>query len=89
MKVGCNFCNCRSPRYKFIVQRLPYSDYKVKQEIPIFESSTFENLHNDSRRNRRIVRKRFSVRIEFSQAGRIGKVFGYDFSELLLIVDRK
>jgi len=62
-----------SPRYKFIVQRLPYSDYKVKQEIPIFEGSRFENLHNGSRRNRRIVKKRFSVRIEFSQAGRIGR----------------
>ena len=64
---------CSIPEYRFIVKQLPYSDYKVKQEIPVIEGSRFANLENVTKHSQRIVRKRFSTRIEFSQTGRIGE----------------
>ena len=56
-----------------MVRRIPYSDYKVKQEIPVIDSYKFDNVHNASSLHRRIVRKRFATKVEFTQSGKIGK----------------
>ena len=65
----------RVPEYRYIVRRIPYSDYKVKQELPVIEENRFESVHNMSMVQRRVVRKRFCVRVEFIQGGKIGKHF--------------
>lgn len=41
----------------------------------MIENSRFENLDNEKTRiYRRVVRKRFCIRVEFSQTGKIGKM---------------
>lgn len=59
--------------YTYNVRRVPFSDYKVKQEIPAIDIHNFYNINKISAIQRRIVRKRFCIRVEFSQTGKIGR----------------
>lgn len=51
--------------YKYRVDHVRYSDYKVKQEIPI--------VYSNGSTCARIVNKRFGPRLEFQQVGKIGQ----------------
>jgi len=53
------------PEYTYHVRRVPYSDYRLKQEIPI--------ANKDGNICERIIKKRYAVRIEFHQGGKIGQ----------------
>jgi len=59
--------------YSYHVRHIPYSDYRVKQEIPIPDQ--------EGNINQRVVLKRYTTRIEFSQIGKIGR---FSLSSLLL-----
>ena len=53
------------------MRRVSYSDYRLKQEIPI--------ANQQGRVCERIVNKRYAVRLEFHQGGKIGKSFTESF----------
>ena len=55
----------RRTSYSYHVQHVPYSDYRVKQEIPI--------VSNNGSICQRIVYKRYGARLEFQQIGKIGE----------------
>lgn len=61
--ISC-FVSFRKPEYRYHVKHVTFSDYRVKQEIPIInsEGSVCE----------RLVNKRYATRLEFSQRGKIG-----------------
>ena len=57
----------RQISYSYRVFHIPFSDYRGKQELPIPKL--------DGTVTERIVKKRYAVRIEFSQTGKIGGSF--------------
>lgn len=52
------------PEYTYQVRRVLYSDYRLKQEIPMPNS--------EGRICERLIKKRYAVRMEFHQGGKIG-----------------
>lgn len=53
--------------YSYQVRHIPYMDYNSKQLLPHAPPTS-----ND--RNWRLLRKRYSIRVEFQQAGSLGIV---------------
>lgn len=63
----------RDITYSYHVRRIPYADYRVNQIIPVMSERDFtENSHAAHQENR-LFRKRYGVKIEFHQKGRLGK----------------
>lgn len=60
------------PEYRYHVKHVTFSDYRVKQEIPI--------INSEGTVCERLVNKRYATRLEFSQRGKIGQ---YSLSNLL------
>ena len=52
-------------KYVYHVQHISFSDYRVKQEVPV--------ANDNGTVCQRLVNKRYATRIEFTQAGKIGR----------------
>lgn len=55
------------------MRRIPYADYRVNEVIPVFNSKDFTNSSNDDHQENRLFRKRYGIKIEFHQSGKLGK----------------
>ena len=54
------------------MRRIPYADYKVNQLIPVVSEKDFTS-ENTVHQENRVLRKRYGIKIEFHQSGRLGK----------------
>ena len=61
----------REIEYSYHVQRIPFADYRVNQLMPVVSVEEFDRLADTKKR--RLLRKRYGVKIEFYQSGRLGK----------------
>lgn len=57
--------------YSYHVRRIPYADYKVNQLIPVVSEKDFTS-ENTVHQENRVLRKRYGIKIEFHQSGRLG-----------------
>ena len=53
--------------------RIPYADYRVNEVIPVFSSKEFANSSHEARQENRLFRKRYGIKIEFYQSGKLGE----------------
>ena len=60
------------------MRRIPYADYRVKEVIPVFSEKDFTYSSQMGRQENRLFRKRYGIKIEFHQTGRLG-VWGMIF----------
>ena len=58
--------------YTYQVQRMPYVDYSSKQMDPLLTKQEILEQGGVTKAQWRLQRKRFSVRVEFEQAGSLG-----------------
>ncbi|KAJ7373491.1 hypothetical protein OS493_011087 [Desmophyllum pertusum] len=58
--------------YSYHVRRIPYADYRVNEVIPVFNSKDFTNSSHVTHQENRLFRKRYGIKIEFHQSGRLG-----------------
>eukprot|EP00794_Sanderia_malayensis_P018094 gene18094-19901_t len=73
------FFGTSEPEYTYSVRRIKFSEYKVKQEIPALDPDSFTKFDLPEQKRRKVL-KRFCIRLEFSQTGKIGK---FSLSRLL------
>ena len=66
--------------YSYHVRRIPYADYRVNQLMPVRSEREFaaDSSHRVHQENR-LFRKRYGIKIEFHQSGRLGKKTSIDF----------
>ena len=68
----------RDIEYSYQVQRIPYADYRVNQLIPLVSSEEFTNSFDESSQSKtrefRLFRKRYGIKIEFYQSGKLGEL---------------
>ena len=68
----------RDIEYSYQVQRIPYADYRVNQLIPLISSEEFTNSFDESSQSKtrefRLFRKRYGIKIEFYQSGKLGEL---------------
>lgn len=74
------FCCCSPIQYGYHVSRIPYADYRVNELTPIFHGMN----ENTSALKSRVLRKRYGVKIEFHQAGMLGR---YIIHNAVLIIN--
>ena len=62
------------------MRRIPYADYRVNQLMPVRSEREFaaDSNHRAHQENR-LFRKRYGIKIEFHQSGRLGKKTSIDF----------
>ena len=63
---------CRDITYSYHVRRIPYADYRVNEVIPVFSEKDFTDSSQMGRRENRLFRKRYGIKIEFHQTGLLG-----------------
>lgn len=64
--------------YTYRVQHVPYVDFQSKQIIPVLKQENFEaGVVSKFHTNQRLLRKRYSIRVEFQQEGSLG-VFSFN-----------
>ncbi|KAK2569056.1 P2X receptor E [Acropora cervicornis] len=68
--------------YSYHVRRIPYADYRVNQLMPVRSEREFaaDSNHRAHQENR-LFRKRYGIKIEFHQSGRLGH---FSFPALLM-----
>ncbi|KAI6659357.1 hypothetical protein LOD99_15028 [Oopsacas minuta] len=60
--------------YTYKIQHIPLVDYQTKQIIPIMKEKSNEELETEIfHTNKRLLRKRYSLRLIFEQEGSLGK----------------
>lgn len=67
-------------KYSYHVRRIPYADYRVNQLMPVrsekeFAADSSHRAHQDNR----LFRKRYGIKIEFHQSGRLGEKTSSNF----------
>ncbi|XP_031571525.1 P2X receptor E-like [Actinia tenebrosa] len=80
--------------YSYHVHRIPYADYRINQIIPVISKDVFSTIPNNPDTNNsgeddglqdtmetRLYRKRYGIKIEFYQSGRLGR---FSFPSFLL-----
>ena len=60
------------PEYRYYVHHVPYSEYSSKQVDPLMEREEVLSDVGVHQAQWRLLRKRYSIRIEFEQAGSLG-----------------
>lgn len=58
--------------YSYQVRRIPYADYRVNEVIPVIDATDFTNPSLERHQEKRLFRKRYGIKIEFHQSGRLG-----------------
>jgi len=58
--------------YSYHVRRIPYADYRVNQLIPVMSEQDFKDSNHVVHPEHRLFRKRYGIKIEFHQSGRLG-----------------
>jgi len=58
--------------YSYHVRRIPYADYRVNEVIPVFSSEDFAHSNHEALQENRLFRKRYGIKIEFHQSGKLG-----------------
>lgn len=64
---------CRDITYSYHVKRIPYADYRVNQIIPVITEKDFTDSSHVAHQENRLLRKRYGIKIEFHQSGRLGE----------------
>ncbi|XP_032240708.1 P2X receptor E isoform X2 [Nematostella vectensis] len=61
--------------YSYHVRRIPYADYRINQVIPIIGADDFSFTDDKTltRPEKRLFRKRYGIKIEFHQSGKLGR----------------
>ena len=59
--------------YRYYVHRVPYVEYSSKQVDPLMERDEVLNDVGVHQAKWRLLRKRYSIRVEFEQGGSLGK----------------
>ena len=54
------------------MRRIPYADYRVNEVIPVLSEKDFTDSSQMGRQENRLFRKRYGIKIEFHQTGRLG-----------------
>ena len=62
------------PEYRYYVHHVPYSEYSSKQVDPLMEREEVLSDVGVHGARWRLLRKRYSIRVEFEQAGSLGNV---------------
>lgn len=68
-----SFFFTRDIEYSYRVRRIPYADYRVNEVIPVFNSEDFANSSHEALHENRLFRKRYGIKIEFYQSGKLGE----------------
>lgn len=55
------------------MRRIPYADYRVNEVIPVFSSEDFAHSNHEALQENRLFRKRYGIKIEFHQSGKLGE----------------
>lgn len=55
------------------MRRIPYADYRVNEVIAVFNSKDFTNSSHEAPQANRLFRKRYGIKIEFHQNGKLGE----------------
>jgi hypothetical protein len=66
------------------VRRIPYADYRINQMIPVIDKDDFNAIPKNTdtemddeddhgKMEARLYRKRYGIKIEFYQSGKLGK----------------
>lgn len=71
--VKLSFFFTRDIEYSYHVRRIPYADYRVNEVIPVFNSKDFANSSHEAHQENRLFRKRYGIKIEFHQSGKLGE----------------
>lgn len=56
------------------MRRIPYADYRVNEVIPVIDATDFTNPSLERHQEKRLFRKRYGIKVEFHQSGRLGKL---------------
>jgi len=79
LHVAINYQNSESTllgtgdiEYSYQVRRIPYADYRVNEVIAVFNSKDFTNSSHEALQANRLFRKRYGIKIEFHQNGKLG-----------------
>ena len=67
-------CLARDIEYSYHARRIPYADYRVNEVIPVIDATDFTNSSIEKHQEKRLFRKRYGIKIEFHQSGRLGKL---------------
>ena len=59
--------------YRYYVHRVPYVEYSSKQVDPLMERDEVLSNVGVHQAKWRLLRKRYSIRVEFEQSGSLGK----------------
>ena len=54
------------------MRRIPYADYRVNEVIPVLSEKDFTDSSQTGRQENRLFRKRYGIKVEFHQTGRLG-----------------
>ncbi|CAH3136935.1 unnamed protein product [Porites lobata] len=88
LRVAINYQNSDSSflgtgdiTYSYHVRRIPFADYRVNEVIPVLSEKDFTDSSQMGRQENRLFRKRYGIKIEFHQTGRLGH---FSLSSLLL-----
>ena len=73
IKLYMSFFFTRDIEYSYHVRRIPYADYRVYEVIPVFNSDNFANPSDELLQENRLFRKRYGIKIEFHQSGKLGE----------------
>ena len=68
------------------MRRIPYADYRVNQLIPVMSEQDFKDSNHVVHPEHRLFRKRYGIKIEFHQSGRLGEktiIVSFSFGGLL------
>jgi hypothetical protein len=77
--------SCSAIDYRYYVQRIPFVDYNSKQMDPLLSEEEVLREGGVHHTHWRLQRKRYSVRVEFEQAGSLGtSMFKTAYFNLLL-----
>ena len=68
-----SFFLTRDIEYSYHVRRIPYADYRVNEVIPVFNSEDFAISSHEALQENRLFRKRYGIKIEFHQSGKLGE----------------
>ena len=77
VKLCMSFFFTRDIEYSYHVTRIPYADYRVYEVIPVFNSEDFANSSYEELQQNRLFRKRYGIKIEFHQSGKLGELKKY------------
>ena len=69
------------------MRRIPYADYRVNEVIAVFNSKDFTNSSHEALQANRLFRKRYGIKIEFHQNGKLGEFKNYFIKKLKIILN--